>query len=333
VFVIYYRADLLEKLNRKPPQTWAGYQEIVELLAKSKESTAESQWFGTAEPLAPGWSGGVLLARAAPYVKHRDNYSTLFNINTMEPLLASPPIIQALEELVAASKFGPPDALQCDPTAVRTLFWQGKCAIAITWPSAADQLPGDKTAAKEQSQIQVGFLEMPGSGKVFNINNQAWEIRDENENPRVPLLSLSGRVGVVSKDSSQQQAAFELLLWLSSDQNSPQVSPNSPATTLFRQSHIKQPKVWVEEPVPLGEALKYAELTAQTLRNEQWMTLRIPGRQEYLTALDQAVRAAVSGELSPADALSKAAEQWQVITKKLGVDSQRKAYLHSLGLE
>ena len=40
VFVIYYRADLLEKLNRKPPQTWAEYQELAKLLAGMKKSTA-----------------------------------------------------------------------------------------------------------------------------------------------------------------------------------------------------------------------------------------------------------------------------------------------------
>ena len=59
--------------------------------------------------------GPVLLARAAPYAKHRDNYSALFDIETMEPLVAGPPFVQALEELVAAAKFGPTDPLHYDP--------------------------------------------------------------------------------------------------------------------------------------------------------------------------------------------------------------------------
>ncbi len=146
VFVIYYRIDLLEKLNRKPPQTWAEYQELAKLFSGMKQSTADTPWFGTAEPLGPGWAGLVLLARAAPYAKHRDNYSTLFNIKTMEPLLTGPPMVRALEELIAAAKFGPPDALQSDPSAVRAAFWQGKCGMAMAWPSAADRHSGEKSA-------------------------------------------------------------------------------------------------------------------------------------------------------------------------------------------
>ena len=333
MFVIYYRVDLLEQLNRKPPQNWAEYQELAKLLAGMKQSTAESPWSGTAEPLGPGWAGLVLLARAAPYAKHRDNYSTLFNIKTIEPLVAGPPMVRALEELVAAAKLGSSEALQSDPAAVRAAFWQGKCGMAIAWPSAADRHPAEKSAAAGQSQIPVGFFQLPGSNKAYNINNQAWETRAEDENHRVPFLSLAGRVGMVSKQSTQQEAAFQLLLWLSGEQNSTQISPFSPATTLFRRSHLKQPMLWVEKAVPPAAAAKYAESAADTLHSEQWLALSLPGREEYLAALDEAVQSAVRGEVSPADALLKSAKQWREITEKRGVDRQRTAYLHSLGLQ
>ena len=333
VFVVYYRADLLEQLNRKPPQTWSEYQELAKLMAGMNQSTTQSPWFGTAEPLGTGWAGLILLARAAPYAKHRDNYSTLFNIKTMEPLIAGPPMVRALEELAAAAKLGPPEALKSDPAAVRRIFWQGKSGMAISWPSAADRHSGDKAAAGEQPQIPVGFVELPGSNKVFNINNQTWETRLEDENTRVPFLSLAGRVGMVSKASAHQEAAFQLLFWLNGEQNSLQICPKSPATTMFRQSHLKQPMLWVEKAVSPTAAAKYAELTAETFRSEQWLALSIPGREEYLAALDDAVQSAVRGEVSPIDALLKAAERWRVITEKLGVDKQRAAYLHSLGLE
>ncbi len=333
VFVIYYRVDLFEKLNRMPPQTWAEYQELAKLLSSAKQSAAESPWFGTAEPLGPGWAGLVLLARAAPYAKHRDNYSTLFNIKTMEPLLSGPPMVRALEELAAAAKLGPPEALQSDPVAVRAAFWQGKCGMAITWPSAADRHSGGKSTVAGQSQIPVGFFELPGSNIVYNVNNQTWETRLEDENTRVPFLSLSGRVGMVGKESSQQEAAFKLLTWLSGEQNSPQISPASPATTLFRHSHLKQPGLWVEKDVSSAAAAKYAELTAKTFHSEQYLALGIPGREEYLAALDEAVQSAVRGDVAPAEALNKAAKRWREITENRGVDQQQAAYLRSLGLE
>ena len=116
-------------------------------------------WCGTIEPLAPGWAGLVLLARAAPYAKHRDNYSTLFNIDTMEPLVAGPPFVQALEELVAAAKFGPPDPFRYDPAAARAAFWKGQCGMTLTWPTAAEQ--GREERGEREREEEGWSLQRP----------------------------------------------------------------------------------------------------------------------------------------------------------------------------
>ncbi len=115
---------------------------------------------------------------------------------------------------------------------------------------------------------------------------------------------------------------------------SPQVSAASPATTLFRQSNLKFPGAWVEKPVPMTAAAEYADATATALGHEQWLgALRIPGRAKYMAALDDAVAAAVRGEKSPLDALLDADAKWQKITERLGLERQKAAYRHSLGLE
>ena len=114
VLTCYYRADLLEKLHRKPPRLWTEYEELAKLLAGQKPA-GSGPWCGTIEPLGPGWAGLVLLARAAPYAKHHDQYSALFNVETMEPLVAGPPFVHALEKLVAAAKLGPAKPLGYDP--------------------------------------------------------------------------------------------------------------------------------------------------------------------------------------------------------------------------
>jgi multiple sugar transport system substrate-binding protein len=343
VFCCYYRADLLEKLNRRPPRTWEEYQDLAKLLAQNSaghlgEGPGVNAWCGTIEPLAPGWAGLVLLARAAPYAKHHDNYSTLFNIETMEPLVDGSPFVRALKELVAASKLGPADPLRYDPAAVRAAFWSGRCGMALTWPTAAKGLAasavGSKNVLQNNKDLRVGFVELPGSPEVFNLDGDVWEHRGEDDNPRVPLLSIAGRLGVVGKNSAHTDAAFQLLLWLSDSQMSPQISAASPATTLFRQSNLASSSQWVEKPVSATAAVKYGGATEAALRHEQWVgALRLPGRAEYLAALDDAVAAAVSGKKSPEAALSEAAAKWQEITKRLGVDRQRNAYRHSMGLE
>jgi len=336
VFVCYYRADLLQRLRHRPPQTWADYQKLAEVLGKlptdrrqpdDAPAADQAPWSGTLEPLGPGWAALVLLARAAPYAKHRDSYSALFDPDTMQPLVAGEPFLRALEELAATARLGSSDQLRFDPSAVRAAFWRGECGMALSWPTAADQLEAD-------ADIDAGFAELPGSRKVYHVESQSWESRPDDHDPRVPLLTVAGRLGVVSVRSDHREAAFELLFWLSGKRLSPQVCAASAATTLFRRSHLADPGLWVEKPVSAAAATDYADMTQETFTRQQWLFApRIPGRRQYLAALDTAVQVAVRSEKSPAEALQQAARQWREITVRLGIEKQKSAYLHSLGLE
>ncbi|MCC6124125.1 MAG: extracellular solute-binding protein [Pirellulales bacterium] len=356
VFTIYYRADLLKKLHRTPPKTWNEYQELAELLAAEKTSTPDSPWHGTLEPLAPGWAGLMLLARAAPYAKHRDNYSTWFDPQTMEPQIALPPLAVALVKLAEAAKTNSGVSLKCDPAAVRRAFWAGECGMAITWPTASERpiskgseenakseaSPGNsaKPSGGKYAEFEVGFVELPGSRQVYDVSKKSWEIRREEESPLVPFLGIAGRLGAVNAQSPAREAAFALLEWLSSGQNSPQICPASASTTPFEKSHLDKPQLWTEKEIAPAAAAQYAELTAATLNREIWLDFRLPGREEYLAALDEAVQAAVEDNPPSAEAipkarekLAKAAEKWRKTTEKCGLDRQKSAYLHSLGLE
>lgn len=330
--VCYCRADLLESLDRQPPATWTEYQELAELLAEgnrpSGAAPAEGPWSAVAEPLAPGWAGLVLLSRAASYAKHRENFSTIFDIDTMEPLIASPPFVRALDELVAAAKLGPADVSELDPDAVRRRFWRGECALALTWPTAAADIPD-----KMPEGMEAAVVPLPGSVEVFRSQAEAWESRIAGEPLRVPLVGLSGRLGVVSSHSAHPEAAAQLLLWLASDDWSDEVARASASTTLFRRIHLQQPGKWVEPPMRSASASQYAEVVVDNCQTEQWFDApRIPGRADYLAALDAAVARAVRGEASPAESLSQAASEWQSITDRLGRDAQKQAYARSLGL-
>jgi multiple sugar transport system substrate-binding protein len=254
-------------------------------------------------------------------------------------------MVRALQELAAAAKLGPAEQLQYDPAAVRAEFWGGHCGMAISWPSAAgDRGQGHPAKAngagqsqpdgEKRPEIQVGFIELPGAPQVFDVGNHTWGNRSEDNDPHVPLLFVAGRMGVVASTSAQPDAALQLLLWLSGDEISPQVCPASAATTLFRQSHLKFPQDWVESSVPAAAAAQFGTVTQKTFLHSQWLgALPIPGRVEYLAALDEAVGRAVRGEQPALEALLDASNQWRKITEQCGKEKQRSAYLHSLGLE
>jgi multiple sugar transport system substrate-binding protein len=334
VLTLYYRADLLAHLHRRPPATWSEYHNLAETLSRRENlgdaaPPADSPWSAAAEPLAAGWAYRVFLARAAALAKHRDEYSALFHIETMEPLVGGPAFVRALEELAADARLGPPNQLDLDADAVRREFLDGHVGLALTWPGHAGLRPNPGGPELPPT----GFAELPGSAEVYNLALQSWEKRPPGESPHVPLLGLAGRLGSVTHTTARP-AAFGLLAWLSGHEWGPTVSSASPATTLYRRSQIKAPQPWLDPLTDTQAAEQYATSVYDALSHSSYLfALRIPGRERYLSALDSAVRQTVSGEKSAADALAQVAAEWRRITDELGVDAQRKAYRLSLGLE
>jgi multiple sugar transport system substrate-binding protein len=334
VLTMYCRPELLELLGRKPPETWREFQDLAEQLSDrsgldDEVDVPEGVWHAVMQPLGPGWAGKVLLARAAAYAKHRDNYSTWFDIATMEPLIAGPPFVRALEELVETARLGPADQLQADPADVREAFWRGECGIALAWPdgSAAIELPADDAPA-------VQFNELPGAEEVYDVATGQWSRRGVDDDLHVPLLATAGRLGLVSAASQHPEAALELLYWLSTGPPDRALGSASSKTTLFATSQMEFPRPWVESPASAMTAARYAALTQETLSRQTWLfAMRLPGHDRYLGALDEAVRQAIAGEKTPEAALQAAAEAWRAITEELGVEAQRTAYLHGLDLE
>ena len=79
---------------------------------------------------------------------------------------------------------------------------------------------------------------------------------------------------------------------------------------------------------------QYAEVTRKTLSRPACLfALRIPGRSDYLAALDEAVHRALSGKQKPDESLREAAKTWREITERLDLKRQRQAYWSSLGLD
>ena len=213
VFCCYYRADLLEKLHRKPPQTWKEYEELARLLREEGAKSGGLK-YGTVEPLARGWAGLVLLARAAAYAKERDNYTTLFDEKTLEPAIAGPPFVRALEELVAAAKLGPAEQLDFDPAAARAEFWKGSAAMAISWPTGATNADPGPSPAERRTERGAFRLPVsrncPAQPRSTGLPATSWEPRSDDAGQRVPLLGVAGRMGVVRAESEHADAAFEL---------------------------------------------------------------------------------------------------------------------------
>lgn len=334
--VVCYRADLLERLKLEPPETWGEYQELAERLNNRKElgdlaPPADVPWHGACEPLGPGWAGQTLLARAAAYARHPDQYSALFNKTTMKPLIAGPPFVKALEELAAAAKQGSAESVKFSPHDVRQEFLLGRCGLALTWPTAARI---DIAAASDEKVVAAGISELPGSSETFDFSTSKWDRHRGGKVISVPLLSSAGRLGSITQESRRAKSAASVLVWLSGREWSPQISTQSSEATIFRASHVAQPQAWLDAGLDPAAAGQYSKAVEQANNRSVWLTSpNIPGRGRYLAVLDKAVHDALAEIATPADALKKAADEWAAITQELGIEKQRLAYQRSLGLE
>lgn len=337
VLVLMYRADLFAEQGLDPPSTWEAYQSVVATLRRGESGAPESDsWTPVCEPLAAGWAAKTLLARAAPYASHPSQFSVLFDYITMEPLIAGPPFVRALKELVAANQESELDLTQVTPQVARRRLLTGETAMALSWPTHATvgAEPIDSESVEPTSGVEIAFAELPGSLSAYNFGEEEWTPHDEAGPVRVPLIGIAGRLGAVTRQARQPQRAAKILALLTGPEWSDRLSPSSAHTTLFRESHVDAPTLWTDPVLTRESSENYAAVTRESQnRPIHVASVRIPGWRRYLQALDTAVYAALAEDSSAQAALDDAAEAWAAITDELGVDSQREAYTRSLGLE
>jgi multiple sugar transport system substrate-binding protein len=332
--LLAYRSDIFERLSLAPPTDWTEYQQAIEKLADREAlgdlaQPADQPWRAAVEPLAGGWAGHVLLARSAAYAMHRDQVSPLLDRDTAEPRIAAAPYARSLKELAAAATAAGFADQRLTPRQALDEVRQGRAAMALAWPSPERGREPETTDTGKSFPIRFALL--PGARQSYNLATKRWDTRSADEPSQFPTLAVEGRMGAVASNAADRKQAEGFLLWLAGGQASRTVSPQSFGTTLFRQSQVADPAPWTGD-LSVAESKQYAETIAAALSLPRaFPGMRLPGRIDYLAALDEAVHKAVSGEATPADALAAAAARWTEITTSLGVEKQKLANRRSLG--
>jgi multiple sugar transport system substrate-binding protein len=332
VLVLFYRADLFERHQRKPPETWADYQELVASFSDRQAlgdlaPPQDAPWSATCEPWGEGWAAITLLARAAAYARHPDYYGTLFNLHTMAPLIASAPFVRALDEMAAARGGGARPAsddprLALSPHDAVVAIQQGHCALALGWLSGGAAAADQASTAPVSGGQAVSVAPLPGAIESFEQDKQKFVTTPLR---RVPLLAVEGRVGALVSASKSQPAAAQLLAALTDEEWGGRMAQASAGGAPFRASHVKAAAAWAPQ-AEAELARQYVEAVRVSLASrEVAFALRIPGRERYLAALDQGVRRVLRGEMTSQAALDAVAAQWQAITQELGTQSQQQA--------
>ncbi len=146
----------------------------------------------------------------------------------------------------------------------------------------------------------------------------------------VPVFGFADRMIAVSSGSRNAASAFKLIAWLASADVSAQLLGTDKQLQSVRRSHTTSSSRNAAKKT-IDEREGDAKRAESALAADQCLLVpRIPGVDEYVAALDEAVKTPPSDRAAAEAALQKVAEQWEKITDAHGRDAQRQAYLKHL---
>ncbi len=272
---------------------------------------------------AEGVGDATFLARAASLGQHRDQYSFLFDADTMAPRIETPPFVEALRDLEALKESGPPGGATFDAEAARGAFGKGNVAMLIDRAERASRWKGKA----------IGVAPLPGSERVYDPSRKLWE---DVSPPNTPSILPSGGgwlVGVVAAaPGRRREAAVDLAKYLIG----PEASNRIHADRAFPMLPVRGSKLGGGPPDPRSapgvDPRRWSDAVGRTLNAPRVVVgLRIPEAGAYLPDLAEARVAAVGGE--PAEgALRSVARAWSERTKRLGTARQLWHYRRSLNV-
>jgi hypothetical protein len=155
--------------------------------------------------------------------------------------------------------------------------------------------------------------------------------QDQGGKP-VLVLGFGDRMASVTTATRNAASAFKLLAWLASADVSSQLARaeigSQPARkSLSSSASWYDPALTEAERRPVGKNLQ-----AALEGNDALIVPRIPGVDEYLAALDEAMNQVALDGVKSEDAFKQAAAKWEQITDAHGRDAQRQAYLKHLNV-
>ncbi len=321
---------VFERAEVEPPVSWNKMERCLRNLKTFIDETNAPKLLAEVDmPLAKGWAAHVFLARAAPAIAQRGRLSTVLDRQTMKPLIAELPFVEALEQLqsIATER-----SLDLTPRDVYELAISGDSSIALGWP-ARGFVDASEIDESQDAVENLRIVSLPGVTTWFDKTSGSWVKRGQDDQTKVDLIGFSGLIAGVSSQSQKEQTAWEFLEWLSSKSISLVTLTESPSVGPFRASHLGDASRWTGDRISEDVSDEYSEVVSANHDRPQAMIFpRLPSQHLYLEVLDKEVRLAVSGEKSAEASLAAVAEKWDAITDSIGRKAQIKRLKQTRGL-
>lgn len=313
------------KLDLKPPETWAQFDALAKFFHGRDWDQDGKPQSGVALALGTdpeGVGDATYLARAASLGQHHDQYSFLFDADSLAPRIDSPPFVEALQGLAALKAFGPPGIASFDAKAARRAFASREAVMLI---DRAERVAswGDGKA--------IGVARLPGSERVFNPSRNQFEPASPPNRPSYLPYGGGWLVGVTSSAKGpKREAAIDLAKYLIG----PEIASRVRADPGFPMLAVRTALLSQGPPdsrASLGvDSRQWSDAVTQTLLADRVIPgLRIPDAEGYLADLAKGRAAVLQGE--PAQgALQGVARAWNDRSKRRGLKRQLWHYRRSL---
>lgn len=318
-------AAVKAKLALEPPKTWPELDELARFFQGRDWDGDGKPDFGIALALGVDPEGvgvGSFLARAAAVGQHRDQYSFLFDSDSLEPRIASPPFVQSLSHMAALKDCGPPGMEKFDAPAAREAFRKGNVAMLIDRAERVAAWSGGKA---------IGVARLPGSDRVYDPARRVEETVSPANQPSYLPNGGGWLIGVArSATGRHHDAALDFAMYLTSPEIASSLRADASVPVLpFRASRLGA-GITDPESAPGVESRQWSEAVSRTLNSERVVPgLRIPQASDYLADLDKARAAAALGQPAQ-EALEGAGKAWSERNRALGLERQLWHYRRSL---
>ena len=341
--MVYYRTDVLEELGMEPPQTWEDYLAIAEAAhGMDMNGDGEGDYGSCISKKRAAQAYWMVSSIASAYLQSQGTaQGGFFDLDTFKPLYGdNGGFRKALEVYKATTQFGPPEELNLDVGDTRGLWTAGRCALSIDWGDIGT------LAIAEGSQVngKTGAVILPGSTQVLDratgklvpcdANTCPYAVDGVNHAPFAAFGGWSGAINAASDDATKD-AAFNYLAYVSApEQSNVDVTIGATGFNPYRISQFENLDLWIEAGMTEEAANLYLGAIKASLESPNMvLDLRVPQNQRYQqVVLDTAISQFLADELTLDETVKAVEAGWEEITEELGRDTQRAAYLASLGV-
>ena len=278
------------------PDTWKQWRQLAEFYTRESKDGKFSKYYGASgvRSLSQGWRWWL----QRYYSKGKLPFDEWMN-----PTLDSRKGVETTKEYIEIVKYMPDESTTWTPEEGVASFMQGNVFSILTHASAVHTI---KNSGNSTVGGKVKFCMVPGSlveGGPFRRAMQA-----------------GAAVWLVSRYSRYPEAGYWLAQWLTSSRVSAEwvAKPRSNFSP-HQRGHFKHPKITAAY---TPELIRIIARLTQVVVPE----ILLMGADEYHEALARHLFGAVTGSLSPEEAMKQTAAKWTEITERIGRKRQMSAW-------